>query len=66
MEGIAMIGAMLIGVITAFLIGFYVGNSKGYVDGLSAAADQLKEIHDQGEEEIKRIEKEINPDCGWR
>lgn len=66
MEGVVVIGAMIIGIATAFIMGFYVGNGKGYIEGMTTAAEALREIHEEGEEEIKKIEKEINPDCGWK
>ena len=65
-EEIIMIAAMAVGVIVAFLVGYRVGKDSGFVDGMDAAIESLKEIYEQGEEEIKRIEKEINPDCGWK
>ena len=66
MEEIIMIAVMAVGVIVAFLVGYRVGKDSGFVDGMDAAIESLKEIYEQGEEEIKRIEKEINPDCGWK
>ena len=65
-EEIIMIAAMAVGVMVAFLVGYRVGKDSGFVDGMDAAIESLKEIYEQGEEEIKRIEKEINPDCGWK
>ena len=66
METMIIIIAVVCGVAAAFWIGRRIGYDRGYCDGSDDMQTQLKNIYEEGKKEREKIEKEINPDCGWK
>lgn len=48
------------GAVTAFILGFYIGNIRGYRAGIEFAAEAILD------EEEKEMQKAFGPDCGWK
>lgn len=46
--------------ITTFVLGFYIGNIRGYRAGIEIAAEAILD------EEEEKMQEAFNPDCGWR
>lgn len=60
------IAIMITALAAAFTLGYLVGKDKGFSSGMGAALDAFRETADAEEKDIKRVQKEIDPDCGWK
>lgn len=60
MEGMTMLLIAIAGAVTAFILGFYIGNIRGYRAGIELAAEAILD------EEEEKMQEAFNPDCGWR
>ena len=60
MEGLTILLVIIAGIITAFILGYYVGNARGYMAGIQTAADAILD------DEEEKIQKAFEPDCGWK
>lgn len=59
MEGMTMLLIAIAGAVTAFILGFYIGNIRGYRAGIELAAEAILD------EEEEKMQEAFNPDCGW-
>ena len=60
MEGMTLLLIIRVGIITAFILGDYIGNARGYIAGMQMAVETILN------EEEKEMQKAFGPDCGWR
>lgn len=60
MEGMTLLLIIIVGIITAFIFGYYIGNARGYIAGMQMAVETILD------EEEKEMQKAFGPDCGWR
>lgn len=60
MEGMTLLLIIIAGITTAFILGYYIGNVRGYMAGMQMAVETILD------EEEEKMRKEFGPDCGWR
>lgn len=60
MEGMTILLVVIAGVIPAFILGYYVGNVRGYLAGMQMAAEAILD------EEEEKMQEAFGPDGGWR
>ncbi len=60
MEGMTMLLIAIAGAVTAFILGFYIGNIRGYRAGIELAAEAILD------EEEEKMQEAFGPDCGWK
>lgn len=59
MGGMTVLLIAIAGAVTAFILGFYIGNIRGYRAGIELAAEAILD------EEEEKMQEAFNPDCGW-